>query len=83
MRGTAAFWIALTVVGCLIGVVAGCGGGGDDDRPQYGELGTTALCNDNTFSFETDCTRICAESGVKQWYVNCGQEGTGPTNPLP
>lgn len=63
---------------------SGCGGSGDDDRPRYGELGTTARCNDGQFSLETVCSQICSDQGgVKEWYVNCGQEGQGPTSPPP
>ena len=78
-------WIVPIVlaVAAMTMSVLGCGGGGGHDVRPYGSLGTTALCNSGGFSFETDCDLICAGSGVKEWYVNCGQEGQGPTSPLP
>ncbi len=82
MQGARAITGLLALIAVQVCSLAGCGGG-DSDRPRYGSLGTTALCNDNSFSFETDCSQICSASGVKQWYVNCGQEGTGPTSPMP
>ena len=73
---------SLVLLAGVIALIAGCGGGGDR---RERDLGTTALCNNDTFSFETDCSEICRgpdQGGVKQWYVDCGQEGTGPTSPM-